>query len=468
MTVHSRPSGRVSAGPTDRIGGRATRAILTVPAVLFAALCATAVVYVVGMRSKSPAVKRAARAFHHTIGNRVQMRSAGRPGSYASIIRHRGRTTGREYKTPVWAARTEDGFVIGIVYGSRTDWLRNLLASGSASIVHQGRKYAVSEPQIVPAGSATRYLPPAIRHAQRLVGVDRYVRIRGLEVTAGDEEETMQHTDGHVVEYTKARRFMREAIRSTHHKPLMHGLIEVDVTRARSGIEEVMAETGESLSFTAFIIGCVGQAVDEHRYVHALWKGRRHLIMFDEVDVLTWIERDVGGEPAVLPCIVRAANRRTFRELHADIRSAQTQDLSTIDVGGAKESQMLPAWAFRPYFALVTRIGKWFPQVWKRTWGTITLTAVGMVGEGAGWGIPPSSPSICWITVGGIGQKEEDVHGRAVTREYLNLTVSIDHNMVDAAPAARFTTRLKELIESAYGLPVDEEARVAAEMEGVR
>ena len=70
--------------------------------------------------------------------------------------------------------------------------------------------------------------------------------------------------------------------------------------------------------------------------------------------------------------------------------------------------------------------------------------------------------------MGGIGQEEEDVHGRAVTREFLNLTVSIDHNMVDAAPAARFTTRLKELIESAYGLPVDEEARVAAEMEGVR
>lgn len=78
-----------------------------------------------------------------------------------------------------------------------------------------------------------------------------------------------------------------------------------------------------------------------------------------------------------------------------------------------------------------------------------------MIGEGAGWGIPPSSPSICWITVGGIGQKEEDVQGRAVTRDYLNLTVSIDHNMVDAAPAARFTTLLRELIESGYGLPVD-------------
>lgn len=67
-----------------------------------------------------------------------------------------------------------------------------------------------------------------------------------------------------------------------------------------------------------------------------------------------------------------------------------------------------------------------------------------------------------WITVGGIGQKEEDVQGRAVTRHYLNLTVSIDHDMVDAAPAARFTTRLRELIEGGYGLPIDEEPGVAA------
>lgn len=185
--------------------------------------------------------------------------------------------------------------------------------------------------------------------------------------------------------------------------------------------------------------------------------------MFDDVDVLTWIERDVGDGTAVLPCIVRAADRRSIQELSADIRAAQVQDLATIDVGGAKESQMLPAWAFRPYFALVTRVGKRFPQLWKRTWGTITLTAVGMIGEGAGWGIPPSSPSICWITVGGIAAKEEeDADGRVVSRDYLNLTVSIDHNMVDAAPAARFTTRLKELIESGHGLPVDEAAGAAA------
>ncbi len=31
-------------------------------------------------------------------------------------------------------------------------------------------------------------------------------------------------------------------------------------------------------------------------------------------------------------------------------------------------------------------------------------------------------------------------------------TISFDHEMIDGAPAARFTGRLKDLIESGYGL----------------
>jgi pyruvate/2-oxoglutarate dehydrogenase complex dihydrolipoamide acyltransferase (E2) component len=278
----------------------------------------------------------------------------------------------------------------------------------------------------------------------------------------GSEETMKQQGEGHVIPYSKSRRFMREAIRSTHHKPMMHGLLEVDVTKARAHLRDTKVRTRESHSFTAFIIACLGQAVDEHRYVHALWKGRHHLIQYDDVDVLTWIEREIGGQPQVLPCIVRAANRRTFREIHDEVRTAQVQDPTRIDVGGAKASQLLPAWLFRPYFELATRIGKWFPLEWKQRWGTVTLSAVGMVGKGAGWGIPPSSPSICWITVGGIGQKREDVDGQIVTRDYLSLTVSFDHNMMDAAPAARFTERFKELIQSGYGL-IEQESPVLNE-----
>src|SRR5438128_2145471 len=120
-----------------------------------------------------------------------------------------------------------------------------------------------------------------------------------------------QQSEDQVIPYSKARRFMAEAILSTHQKPMMHGLIEVDVTKSRAYVQNVKARTGESLSFTAFIICCLGRAVHEHKYVHALWKGGGHLILFEDVDVLCWIERQIAGQSQVLPCIVRAANRKT-------------------------------------------------------------------------------------------------------------------------------------------------------------
>ena len=158
-------------------------AILTVLVMLFLALTAIAIVYVLGIRSKSATVRDAARCFHHAVGNRLQMRSAGTPGAYASVLRHQGRTTGRTYETPVWAVPTEDGFLIAIVYGSRTDWLRNVVASGAAAIVHQGEACPVDRPEIVPMDSARAYFPPTLQRIHRRIGVDRCLRVRRVKVT---------------------------------------------------------------------------------------------------------------------------------------------------------------------------------------------------------------------------------------------------------------------------------------------
>ena len=96
-----------------------------------------------------------------------------------------------------------------------------------------------------------------------------------------------QHVDYQVVPYPKIRRLMAAAYRSTQHKPMIHGLLEVDVTRARAFLREHKANTGEALSFTAFLIACLAKAVDEHKAVQAIRKGSKHLILFEEVDVLT-------------------------------------------------------------------------------------------------------------------------------------------------------------------------------------
>jgi pyruvate/2-oxoglutarate dehydrogenase complex dihydrolipoamide acyltransferase (E2) component len=91
------------------------------------------------------------------------------------------------------------------------------------------------------------------------------------------------------------------------------------------------------------------------------------------------------------------------------------------------------------------------PNMLKEMNGTVSLTAVGMFGTGGGWGIPVSNHTL-QVTMGGIVEKPAFVNGQIEKREYLCVTISFDHDIVDGAPAARFTQRLRELIESGYGL----------------
>ena len=211
-------------------------------------------------------------------------------------------------------------------------------------------------------------------------------------------------------------------------------------------------------SFTAFIIACLGKAIDEHKAVQAFRKGSNHLILFADVDVLTYIERDVAGQKQIMPYIIRAANRKTFRGIHQEIRAAQREDVEK----AVKWLQFFPDLLFRPFFWVFSVIGREYPQVWKTIVGTVGITAVGMFGKGAGWGIPITGQTT--ITVGGIGEKPGVVDGQITMREYLSLTISFDHETIDGAPAARFTQRLKELIESGYGL---DDSTVASELVGV-
>jgi pyruvate/2-oxoglutarate dehydrogenase complex dihydrolipoamide acyltransferase (E2) component len=269
-----------------------------------------------------------------------------------------------------------------------------------------------------------------------------------------------KHIDYQVVPNPKIRRWYAAAFRSAQHAPIMHALIEVDVSKARAHLRDQKAKTGESLSFAAFLIACLGKALDEHKAVQARRKGPKRLVLFDEVDVFTMIERDVAGQVPLMTSIIRAANCKTVREIHREIRAAQREDVEKI----VKWLQFQPALLFRPFFWAFSLLGRRYPQLWKKYVGTVGITSVGMFGKGAAWGIPPAIPTLM-VTVGSIGEKPVLVEGHLALREYLSLTISFDHDIVDGGPAARFAERLKELIESGYGLLGSTEEKQLAEAE---
>jgi deazaflavin-dependent oxidoreductase (nitroreductase family) len=170
--------------------------LATVLGVLILGFAALALVYVLGMRAKSPLVLRPLVRLQRAIINPRQMRSAGTPGAYAAVIRHRGRISGQPYETPVGAVPTDDGFLIALVYGSRTNWLRNVLAAGSATIVHEGHTHAVDEPQIVPMRSVEESFTAGDQRGFRWLAVDRALRVRRVETRPAGERTDAARVEG--------------------------------------------------------------------------------------------------------------------------------------------------------------------------------------------------------------------------------------------------------------------------------
>ena len=81
------------------------------------------------------------------------------------------------------AVETGDGFVIALPYGPNTDWLKNVVASGSATVVHEGSTYLVDHPEIVPMSVAVPHFSPKDQRTHRIFGVDQCLLVRRVGPT---------------------------------------------------------------------------------------------------------------------------------------------------------------------------------------------------------------------------------------------------------------------------------------------
>jgi pyruvate/2-oxoglutarate dehydrogenase complex dihydrolipoamide acyltransferase (E2) component len=255
--------------------------------------------------------------------------------------------------------------------------------------------------------------------------------------------------DGYkIVAFPRMRRLMITIGRVTSHKHTIRGLVEIDVTRARQLIREHKARTGEKLSFTAFLAVCVGHAVDMNKEVHAYRNWRSQLVLFDDVDIHIQVERDIKGKKFPVPHIVRGANYKTVRDIQEEIRTVQAQPTSGREVKALPWVTLLPSFARQILLWLMFKN----PRLVKAYLGTVGLTAIGMFGDRGGWGIGLPSLHTLAIVVGGIAKRPALVDGNVEAHEYLSVTLDFDHDLIDGAPAARFTQQLSDLIESGYGL----------------
>jgi pyruvate/2-oxoglutarate dehydrogenase complex dihydrolipoamide acyltransferase (E2) component len=243
----------------------------------------------------------------------------------------------------------------------------------------------------------------------------------------------------HVRRFPASRRLVIGALRAGRRSAPMHGLLDLDVTDARRSCPP--------LSFTAFVVCCAARAAAAHPEVHAYrdWRGR--IVTHDHVDVGTLVEIDGPDGPLPLAHLVRDADIRTVTDVSAELRAIKA-------VPAASRSERLlrrlgpvgfrvPG-AVAAFYWLLARSTRM-----RRLAGTVSVTSVGMFGAGGGFGIAPPVSITLGLVVGGISPRPRAVDGSVEIRDVLDLTVTIDHALVDGAPAARFAADLRRLIESA-------------------
>ncbi len=267
----------------------------------------------------------------------------------------------------------------------------------------------------------------------------------------------MSQTNSHsIISFPSSRLFTMDVGKIGMRKHHIKAVIELDVTESRIKLKQKRSESGEKISFTAWILKCITQAIIEHKQVHALRKGKTKLIIFDDVDISILVEKIADGVPVPLPMIIRNANKKSVVEITAEIENAKAQKVSDEnDYVLERDRQKLPIkfYALLPQFI---RLWIWKlilsnPKRIKKMMGTVVVTSVGMMGAVKGWFIPYSIHPVCFA-LGAIVKKPGVNKGNIEIREMLEMTILIDHDVIDGAPAARFVARLAELVEGGFGL----------------
>jgi deazaflavin-dependent oxidoreductase (nitroreductase family) len=148
------------------------------------ALMTLAVIFVLGMRTRSPLVLRPLFAVMRRVMNPRALRTAGGPITATSIVRCPGRRTGRSYDTPVGVQAVDDGFLIMLPYGPQAQWARNVLAANRAVLITGGRTVVVDRPEIVPLASVAEHLSSTDRLLARLFATTECLHLRPADDSA--------------------------------------------------------------------------------------------------------------------------------------------------------------------------------------------------------------------------------------------------------------------------------------------
>ena len=102
--------------------------------------------------------------------NPLEKRKGKRP-----VIEHVGRSSGTTYRTPLDAHRVDGGFIFILMYGSKSDWVQNVLAAERAAVTKDGETFELVSPRLISADEAWEQLGEGVKSPPGFLNVTEYL-----------------------------------------------------------------------------------------------------------------------------------------------------------------------------------------------------------------------------------------------------------------------------------------------------
>jgi deazaflavin-dependent oxidoreductase (nitroreductase family) len=129
------------------------------------------------LENTQPTPQKSTRSNLNKRANALFLKISGGRFRVYSLLKHTGRKSGKEYRTPVSAFPLGDGFVLALLYGeaAEVDWCRNVMAAGKCILKTRGVEYTLEKPEIIPASQALPAFPALLRFLYRAEGIREFV-----------------------------------------------------------------------------------------------------------------------------------------------------------------------------------------------------------------------------------------------------------------------------------------------------
>jgi hypothetical protein len=97
---------------------------------------------------------------------------------YFGVVVHRGRVSGRVYRTPVNAFERDGEFIFALTYGPDRDWLKNVIHQGRFTLIHRGKSIELVDPTLERMDEPPAEIPGPAREILRRANVRTFMLAR--------------------------------------------------------------------------------------------------------------------------------------------------------------------------------------------------------------------------------------------------------------------------------------------------